>query len=476
MKVNLVFPNLYTPISFSPAIQILSAVLKEAGHEVCLTHIHKEKVPDDNGAIVDDIYNNDPDLIGFTSTSFEYKRCNEIAGILQKEFDVPIILGGIHATISPDDFPFSNFDAFVIGEAEKLIVDIANKKVEPRGILSGGLTKNLDVLPFNDWDIMDGKRIIASKGHWLDIGFSRGCPYNCAFCANGLLRKIKGEPYVRKRNIDGCMKELHYVLSKFDVKVINFADDEFTLNRKWLFDFLERYKKEVYDQKKIQFVIESRIDLFNEQIAIKLKEAGCREVQFGVESGSDKILKFLNKGINKEQIKKAFDICRNHGMKTYAYMMIGIPTETEADLQETMQFMGIIRPDLIRPTFLCPVKGTDVYNHCINHGLLQKGVTVWNYESPLKLDTIDDETLLKYWFMFPWLINKYMGYKEYSEKLDVYFKKNFNKNKTFETILDEDKELSDKMKSDGKPHYVYKAENNKGDDRTFRFNRLELVK
>lgn len=476
MKFNFIFPNIYTPISFSPAIQILSAVLKEAGHEVCLTHVHKEKIPDDDGAIIEDIRENKPDIIGITSTSFEYVRCNEIAGVLKKEFNIPIILGGIHATISPEDFPSSNFDAFVIGEAENLIVDIAEGKVEPKGILSCEITKNIDALPFNDWDIMDSKRIIESKGNWLDIGFSRGCPFNCAFCANNLLRKIKGEPYVRKRNISKCIDELNYVLSKFDVKVINFSDDEFTLNHKWLFQFLDIFKKEFFEKRGIQFVVESRVDTFTETIAKKLKESGCREVQFGVESGSDKILSFLNKGITKEQIKKAFDTARKYEMKTYAYMMIGIPTETEKDLQETMEFLSIVKPDLIRPTFLCPVKGTEVYNYCIEHNLINKGVTVWNYESPLKLDTMDEETLLKYWFLYPWIINKYMGYPEYQKKIDIYFKKNFNHSQTFETILDEDKELNNKMKEEGKQHYIYKAEKGKGDDRTFRFNRLELIK
>jgi anaerobic magnesium-protoporphyrin IX monomethyl ester cyclase len=475
MKFNFVFPNIYTPISFSPAIQILSAVLKEQGHQVCLTHIHKEKIPDDDGAIIDDIRKNKPDIIGFTSTSFEYKRCNQIAGALKKEFNIPVILGGIHATISPEDFTSSNFDAFVIGEAENLIVDIANKRVQPKGILSGGIIKNIDALPFNDWDIMDSKRIIESKGNWLDIGFSRGCPFNCAFCANNLLRKIKGEPYVRKRDINKCIEELHYVTSKFDIKVINFSDDEFTLNHKWLFHFLDIYKKEFFDAKGIQFVVESRVDTFTEPIAKKLKECGCREVQFGVETGSEKILKFLNKGVTKEQVEKAFNLARKYGMKTYAYMMIGIPKETEKDLQDTMKFLSVIRPDLIRPTFLCPVKGTDVYNYCVRNHLIKKGVTVWNYESPLKLNTINEETLLKYWFLFPWLINKYMGYPEYEEKIETYFKKNFNHSKTFDTILDDDEELDTKMKQEGKPHYVYKSERVKGDS-TFRFNRLELVK
>lgn len=476
MKFNFVFPNLYTPISFSPAIQILSAVLKRAGHEVCLTHIHKEKVLDDNQSIINDIRKNNPDIIGITSTTFEYQRSNEIAGAIKKELDIPVILGGIHATISPEDYETSNFDAFVTSEAESVILDIANGKIKPSGIIRGNITKDLNTLPFNDWDIMDSKRIIESKGYWLDIGFSRGCPYNCAFCANRLLRQIKGEPYVRKRDVEPCIEEIKYVMSKFQFKVINFSDDEFTLNHKWLFHFLEVYKKEIYDPYGIQFVIEARVDTFNETIASKLKESGCREVQFGVESGSEKILKFLNKGINRNKIKNAFDLCRKYQMKTYAYMMIGIPTETEKDLQDTMEFLSIIRPDLIRPTFLCPVKGTEVYNYCIRNNLIKKGVTVWNYESPLKMDNIKEETLLKYWFLFPWVINKYMGYPEYQQKVDTYFKKNFNHSHTFHTILDEDEELDNKMKSEGKQHYVYKAEKGEGENRTFRFNRLELVK
>ena len=337
------------------------------------------------------------------------------------------------------------------------------------------MEEDLDVLPFNDWDIMDSARIIKSKGNWLDIAFSRGCPFDCAFCANALLKKIKGKPYVRKRNIDKCIEELKYIISRFDVKVVNFSDDEFTLNHKWVSEFLKKYKAEILDKHDIQFVIEARVDTINDKTAKLLKECGCLEIQFGVETCSLRLLKFLNKGITNEKIKKAFDICKKYDINTYVYMMIGIPTETEKDIMETMKFLAIIRPRIIRPTFLCPVKGTQIYDYCVEHKLLSKNVTVWNFESPLKLKSIDSTTLFRYWFLYPWVINSCMGYEEYTKKVEEYFKKDTTDPATFDTLLEDDIKLSKEMRKKKLEHYVYKAERKKG-DRKFRFNRFELVK
>jgi radical SAM superfamily enzyme YgiQ (UPF0313 family) len=475
MHVLLVFPNIFTPLSFSPAVQILSAVLKEAGHSVSLLHIHKNLIPNDEETIIKEIKKINPDVIGFTSTSFEYERVEELAGAIKKEVETPVILGGIHATISPEDFKGSNFGCWVVGEGEKAMVSIANGEIKPEGIIHGEMEEDLDVLPFNDWDIMDSARIIKSKGNWLDIAFSRGCPFDCAFCANALLKKIKGKPYVRKRNIDKCIEELKYIISKFDVKVVNFADDEFTLNHKWVSEFLKKYKAEILDKHDIQFVIEARVDTINDKTAKLLKECGCLEIQFGVETCSPRLLKFLNKGITNEKTKEAFDICKKYDINTYVYMMIGIPTETEKDIMETMKFLAIIRPRIIRPTFLCPVKGTQIYDYCVEHKLLSKNVTVWNFESPLKLKSIDSTTLFRYWFLYPWVINSCMGYEEYTKKVEEYFKKDTTDPATFDTLLEDDIKLSKEMRKKKLEHYVYKAERKKG-DRKFRFNRFELVK
>jgi len=298
--------------------------------------------------------------------------------------------------------------------------------------------------------------------------------HNCAFCANALLRKIKGEPYVRKRNVDKCITELKHVVPKYNVKVVNFADDEFTLKHDWVYEFLEKYKKQILDKYGCKFVIESRVDTITEPIAKALKESGCREIQFGVESGSERILDFLNKNINHKKIKNAFRICDKYHINTYVYMMLGIPTETVDDLNDTMKLLADIKPRLIRPTFLCPVKGTAIYDYCVKHKLMSKDVAVWNFESPLKLKAISNELLMKYWFLYPWIVNMYMGYDDYSMKVYRYMKKDFNAD-VFDSLLDEDKDIDKEYRYKKLPHYVYKTERKKG-DRKFRFNRLELIR
>jgi radical SAM superfamily enzyme YgiQ (UPF0313 family) len=408
MNINLVFPNIHTPLSFSPALQIISAVLKKEGHIVTLTHINKDMIPNEDKDIMEDIIKNNPDLIGFTSTSFEYNRVNELAGIIKNVLNIPIILGGVHATISTEDFKDSNFDAFIVGEGEKIIVDIANGKVEPKGILYGESTRDLNELPFFDWDLFDSKKIIESKNGWLDINLSRGCPFKCAFCCNDILNKIKKISYTRRRNVDNSINEILYVMSRFNVSVISFLDDEFLADRKWLLEFLNRFIKEI----KLTFKIEARVDTFDEDKAKLLKKSGCIEIQFGVESGSEKVREFLYKRITDQDIEEAFNLCRKYKINTYAYIMIGIPIETEEDLEETFIFLSKIRPNIIRPTFLCPVKGTKIYDYCYNNDLFKKNVTVWNYESPLKLK-VSDDIIRDYWVNFPNKINKYIEDGEY---------------------------------------------------------------
>jgi len=479
MKINFVYPNLYTPLCFSPAIQILSAVLKEAGHKTCLTHINQDMIPDDETLIINDIKKNNPDLIAFTCTSLEYVRANEIAGAIKKEINLPVILGGVHASVSSQDFESSNFDAFILGEGENTIISIANGKTKPEGIIQGQTVEDLDSLPFHDWDIIDSKKIIDNKNGWVDVGFSRDCPFDCAFCSNKLLRKIKGIKKIRKRSINKVIDELKYIHSRFNVKVFNFADDDFTLNRRWLYEFLEVYKKEFYDKYDIKYVIQSRVDTFLEETAKRLKETGCIEVQFGVETGNQQLRDFLDKGVTNKQIDDAFKLCQKYGINTYAYVIFGIPNETEDDVNLTMKFLSEIKPNIIRPTFLIPLRGTKIYNYCIEHNIIKKNVTAWNFESPLKIDSIDEETLLKYWILFPWIVNYKLGYDEYKEGIDAFFKLDHNslrKPETFNELLDKDREYSRMMKERNLDHYVYKEEKSKGEKRAFRLNRLQLVK
>ena len=161
--------------------------------------------------------------------------------------------------------------------------------------------------------------------------------------------------------VERCIEELKYVISKFNIKVINFDDDLFTVNKKWLFDFLEQYKKEIYDEYKIKFVIESRVDTINEEVIKKLKESGCLEIQFGVESGDQKILDRMKKGIKVKDVKKVFKWCDEIGIETVAFFILGYPGETKKSIEKTLRLAKELKSDFVTFNLFTPLPGSEIY-------------------------------------------------------------------------------------------------------------------
>jgi len=481
MRILFIYPNMYSPIAHSPALQAISAVLKSKGHQVGCVHINNENaVPDKDEIILENVREFNPDIIGFTCTSFEFTRSNQIAGYLKNNgIKVPIILGGVHATIAPNEFNGSNFDAFVIGDGEIVFSQIAEHKIEPKGIIQGIPIDDINTLPMTDWDLLDMKTILETKNGWINLPLSRGCPYKCSFCGVPRIHEAKNYFIVRKRNVDKIVEELRYLVKRFPVNVFNFDDDLFTLNYKWLMDFTSAYKKYIYDIYGIQYIIESRLDTLIDTTAKALSDSGCREIQFGLETGSQKLLDFVHKELNYDKIIKGFALCKKYKINSYAYIILGIPGEDLSTLKETLTLLANVRPNLIRPTFLIPVKGTELYDYCLKNNLFNgKEVNVWNYEPVLRLPTINDSVLMKYWMLFPWYINLEMGLKEYEheiQKFDSYTYDEFVSAETFNYVLDRDLKLSEKNSNHKIDHYRYHQEKRISDRRNISFNRFQFV-
>lgn len=452
MKILFFFYNNFTPFAYSPAIQILSAVLKEHGHQTMMLHIHDEYgFPDDVPLILKKVKDFGPDFIGFTATSYEIRWCNEMAGVLRKHFEIPLILGGIYATINPEDYNKSNFDIFVVGEGEEAIMDIINRRIE-KGIIEGQTIQDLNTLPFFDWDVLDTKKYIQIRGGWINILFSRGCPFNCTFCVQPLLRKFKGTR-VRKRAPEKAITELLYLVNLYPIKVINIDDDELSFDKEWLKRFLALYKEHIYLPKKIPFLFESRVDTIDEKIVQKMKESGCMELQFGIETGNEKLRNSLKKNITNDQIISAFDICKKYGINTYAYMILGFPDETPDTIADTFEFLAYIRPRLIRPTYLCPIPGSELYRECKQRGLLKDDIInlrSWNSIPPLAYRYIKRDEIELSGRLFPWFINTRMGLKDYARAIEDYKAGYISGQKQ---VLHVDKELD--MRNKGKPHYAF---------------------
>jgi radical SAM superfamily enzyme YgiQ (UPF0313 family) len=489
IKILFVYPNFGTPFSFHTGIRILSAVLKRNGVSTALLHLHEEHgIPNKTETIISQVKEYAPDLIGFTATTFEYKVANKIAGDLKKAFpEIPIIIGGIHATIKPDDLESSNFDGFCVGEGENALVELVNRMAGGKdytrtgsfwfktssGIVSNPMlpvVENLDELPYYDMEIMDTKKLLQKRNHWLNIGFSRGCPYNCSFCINSLLKKITYpdgnlKNYLRKNSVDRTIEELEDIISKYGkyIEVFNFDDDLLMLYKDWMIEFSQKYKERIYEKYGVTYAINARVETMDKDVIEAMSKSGCREIRIGFETGSYELRKnILNKAITDEQLINAFLLCDRYGIKTNAFAMLGIPGETKESINTTFSLLSKLKPYLIRLTFLHPIIYTEIYDYCEKHALFKSGSSMTDQftESPLKLENISDEDLLRYRILFPWYLNTYLSAEaaKYSRLIEQFADMSYSKlsnQETLQEIIKVDNGISAELESKHIPHYRY---------------------
>jgi radical SAM superfamily enzyme YgiQ (UPF0313 family) len=199
---------------------------------------------------------------------------------------------------------------------------------------------------------------------------------------NGHLPKT----YLRRHTVDQMMAEIDYLLTRYiNIRMFIFDDDIFTFDREWLHEFSVRYRKLT----KIGFVCNAHAKIFDEEMARDLKEAGCRIVKFGIESGSDRVRRdVLHRYMTNDEIARAFDAAHRHGLHTSAFVMMGLPHEKEEDLKETMALLARVRPGRVRWTLFFPFVGTKAYDIAAEAGLI-------DMERMRQLDNFTDETCMR---------------------------------------------------------------------------------
>lgn len=488
-KVLFIYPNVTTGYTFSPAIEVLSSFLKQYGQvQTSLIHVNeKYGVPFKKNKIINIVEKENPNLIAITATTFEYKEADIISRwIKESEYDGLIVLGGIHATITPHDLKDSSFDAFCIGEGEKPLLELINKIENKESIYStksfwfkksDKLIKNeiahfyedLNDLPFHDFDIVNTSVLLDVRNGWLSISFSRGCPYNCKFCINPVLRKINNigkknmRSYLRIRDVDIVIEELLSLIRKYGdkIKVINLDDDLILVHKNWLLDFCKRFEEEIYKKYGIKYVINTRVDIVTDELIKLFKTSGCHELKIGVESGNDELRNdIVGKNLTREQIVKAFNIIRKYKVRTCAYFILGLPNESEETISDTIGLLKEIKPTLTRMTFLQPYEGTYLYDYCKEHKLFKRYLPKDSFtESPLEFDLIDDTTLLYYKLLLPWHLNSDVD-KRYKKLLDEFRNKDYDELlNSNELVMKLDNNMSEFMEEENKDHFRYFTNN-----------------
>ena len=363
----------------------IASVLQEAGHKV---KIYDHNI-ENNG--IKKCLEFKPDLVGITSfTGMMIKDGLNLSKKFHKR-EIPIVWGGVHASLLPvQTVSDPNIDMVIVGEGEETIVDLANsiennrdlcnvkglvwKKIkndnikiienEPRPFI-----KDLDSLPFPAWDLIDVEKYNATLMGWersssefYSIQSSRGCPFRCGFCYNTVFNNRKWRFKSAKRVIE----EISFLKEKYNVDRINFRDDNFVVNRKRAAIICNDIYKNKFD---ITFGIDCRVDLLSKSIAKFLKIGGCDQIYFGIESGSPRILRFINKDITLEQAINAIKICKKLKIKCSTSFVIGFPTETKTDLSLTEKFIYKLKPDSILVKIFVPYPGCELYKYVVEKGL-----------------------------------------------------------------------------------------------------------
>ena len=432
MKITLIYPNIGINPSYNYGLGLIAAFLKENGHQIQGFSIYApngEKIDLEN--IEKQIRTFNPDLIGFSSVSNQFMFVKQIANHLRKNgIKTKILIGGIHATVSPETVLKEDFvDMVCLGEGEYACLELVNKLEKGEDISdikniwlkkNGKIIKNeirpliedLGSLPFPDRDVFGFKEILEEKRGWVNILAGRGCPYKCSYCVNSFLFKFyKKKSYIRLRPIDHILDEIAEIeknYGKHNVKMINFDDDSFTMNKKWLNEFCEKYPKRF----NYPFACNVRAPGIDENTAKILKNAGCAELKIGLETASKRVREeILNRYMTNDQIEKAFTNAKRVGIRTWSYNMIGMPTETKEELLETIKLNAKIRSYIIRCTIMYPYRGTDFYEKWIKKGIIDESKE-FKYASYLegtilKLEHFTEVDIFKYKTMFKWYVDAY---------------------------------------------------------------------
>ena len=223
--------------------------------------------------------------------------------------------------------------------------------------------KNLDALPFPARDLFPLFKYRTHPPYRLHNAYatlitSRGCPYQCTYCT----KSVSGQNF-RSQSAERVVKEIEFLIKEYKIKQIHFYDDDFTINMQRVEDICDRL---IEKNIKILWSCVTRVDLVNERLLAKMRQAGCWLIAYGVESGNQHILDNVKKGYTLKKIKHAFRLTKKAGIRVLGYFMAGLPGETYATLDETMALSLALEPDFVSWSITALYPGSRLYQQALN--------------------------------------------------------------------------------------------------------------
>ncbi|MDH4099011.1 MAG: B12-binding domain-containing radical SAM protein [Nitrospirota bacterium] len=496
MRVLFIYTDVSTAVGYTAGIGALSAALKREGHQTRLVHVSSElDYPLDVDRINKDIREYGPGLICFSVTTNQWFFARQIGKAIKEKFDIPILVGGHHATADPDNVIGESWiDMVCRGEGDNMLPEVVRRMEtgtpldgtrnlihrkngtivrEPFGALAG----DMDSLPFEDRSIFDYNRLVNTRSGWAEVIVTRGCPYPCTYCFNQPFfdeyRKdlkensgitLKKKEYVRRRSVGSTLEMLKDIKSTYPgIKAFTFVDDIMAQEGEWLDEFTERYASEIG----LPYACTSHPLLFTRTVAEKLKQSGCKVVKMGVEAGNEAIRKkVLKRNISNDLLVNVFGTATELGLKPQSFNMIGIPGETIDNIMETVSLNALMKPYIVWVSTFIPYPGSELYRDCVASGMLDSAkwdvVDSYRGASVLKDEYLPPLEFKKARVMFRWYLNANLhneGRAIYLKNIDDLYSRSRElwENGEVEKIFAErDAEIDQELRKKDISHYVSK--------------------
>jgi len=396
----------HSEVTLPLGILSVGSALKKSGLEVKLINITEKEID----KTVDEIIGLNPDFLGVSvMTGIQTRHSTELCKkIKEKRKELPIVWGGIHPSLLPEQCLKEDYiDFVVIGEGEITVREFTEK------IKNGDNLEDIKGLGHKDGDkiIINASREFISNldDYRLDFGLldmnkylfklkdsqkavayktSRGCTFNCAFCYNRAFNRGKWRTW----SVDSVIEDIDFLKKNHGVDAIKFYDDNFFIDKNRALEILEKTG--------IPAHTEIRIDMITDDLAKRLKELKVSEFLIGIESGSDRMLRLIDKGYTVDKIKEGVKILAKYDLYTTYSTIVGLPTETEEEFNKTLELMYWVHKNHQRAGFTMgaylPYPGSSMYDFAIERG----------FKPPSKTEDWGNIDRFRKDFTSPWIDNK----------------------------------------------------------------------
>jgi radical SAM superfamily enzyme YgiQ (UPF0313 family) len=359
--ILLVYPP-HRKIDFVSSIPHLSAYLKKKGFRVDVLDSPTLRL--DEHDIVDYVGYSKPRSVGISIPFTPMARSGlKLVQKLGKFYpSLPLIVGGVHPTLCPEEF--TDYSFVCSGDGEVALAVFVNwvkgNHPMPDRILK--ISTPVHEIEAPDWDCVEANKyqMITPNGKKaFPVQGCVGCPYDCIFCSSNQLFEGK----VSFKSLDQVHDEIQAGIEKFGTRNIVFRDENITLNRGRFRDLCDYLKAN-----KISWWAQTRANLINQELADLAKRSGCIGLSIGVETGDAEIMKLIKKGITLEDAEEAFEILRNAGLRSASNFMIGHPWDTPESIRKSIEFAHKIDSDYIGVQIATPFPGTEFRKEALKMG------------------------------------------------------------------------------------------------------------